>query len=133
MKTRNFFRLLLLIATISVLSCTNSRELQLKDYLDHDLSPLELLSTEEKLDEFTGDRYFISYYKISETDLKILSRDSSFKVLENHNWIAHVELRNHLKSETTYYVKQVTTGSEENYILINRESPILIFAKFKPY
>jgi len=97
--------------------------------LGFELEKTELIGSEENLDEFTGEKYFVSVYKISETDLNKITSDPTFLILENPKKLEIHQLIKYIIQGKMYLFKEIKTDNEISFLILDAEKSQLIFSK----
>ena len=113
----------------SFVSCKNFRISELENHLGFELEKTELIGSEENLDEFTGEKYFVSVYKISETDLNKITSDPTFLILENPKKLEIHQLIKYIIQGKVYLFKEIKTDNEISFLILDAEKSQLIFSK----
>lgn len=126
-KSLSFLFLTAIICTF--VSCKNFRISELENHLGFELEKTELIGSEENLDEFTGEKYFVSVYKISETDLNKITSDPTFLILENPKKLEIHQLIKYIIQGKMYLFKEIKTDNEISFLILDAEKSQLIFSK----
>jgi hypothetical protein len=114
---------------MQLLGCKNYKQLQLEEQIGFELGHTELLNDESGMDEMTGDRFFISIYKLPAGNISKIKGDTSFKKLANPSYFSGTKLEKYLTNDAHYLYKVKKNSDEVQYTIVNPDESYVILAE----